>query len=200
MVFFPSTSEHRCSHRAPRGHGPPKCLAYLQQSFCDLRGGIPNKYLLGLNQTFWPPQIFLPPQNVGPFHKTFLFLITLAQVVVSVLSQCWFVFCLFRFSKLAKPKFLLFVQYGQSWVPSEKECVICSCMESQNIACTPKVCPKGWTPDEPICGSCQVVEVVRGSDPCCPTYQCGKFVLCCSTCFSIQHIFAVRCLWLLHIK
>jgi len=79
------------------------------------------------------------------------------------------------------------LQYGESWVPSEKDCTICSCMENRTIACTTKVCPKAWTPKKPDCGPCHVAEVQRGTDPCCLTYQCGKCVLSI-----LQHFFTIQ--------
>ncbi|XP_076823877.1 von Willebrand factor-like isoform X2 [Clavelina lepadiformis] len=62
-------------------------------------------------------------------------------------------------------------EYGESWVPAVGDCTICSCMEDQNILCTTKECPDG-TNEIPDCPACYVAEMERGSDPCCPTYQC----------------------------
>jgi len=40
------------------------------------------------------------------------------------------------------------------------------------IKCTHRSC--AHVPVAPTCGMCEKLEMVSGSDPCCPEYNCGK--------------------------
>ena len=46
----------------------------------------------------------------------------------------------------------------------------CGC---SHYSCVDISCPADWVPDKPDCPPCHVAELQRGSDPCCPTYECG---------------------------
>ncbi|XP_037308269.2 von Willebrand factor [Pungitius pungitius] len=65
--------------------------------------------------------------------------------------------------------------YMQSWVPDENPCLICMCLDQQNINCTARPCNDVKAP---VCGPCEILREKRGSQ-CCPEYECVCDLVTC---------------------
>ncbi|XP_064199356.1 von Willebrand factor isoform X1 [Anguilla rostrata] len=59
-------------------------------------------------------------------------------------------------------------QYLETWVPQDKPCQICMCLDKQHINCSARPCTDIKAPE---CGPCEVLREKRESQ-CCPEYEC----------------------------
>ncbi|XP_061139991.1 von Willebrand factor [Syngnathus typhle] len=60
-------------------------------------------------------------------------------------------------------------QYLQTWVPDDNPCLICSCLDRQNVTCTARPCNDLKAP---VCGACEVLKL-KSESKCCPEYECA---------------------------
>ncbi|XP_077591325.1 von Willebrand factor isoform X2 [Stigmatopora nigra] len=66
-------------------------------------------------------------------------------------------------------------EYLKTWVPDEKPCLICVCLDQQRINCTARPCNDVKAP---VCGPCEKLVEKRNSK-CCPEYECVCDQLIC---------------------
>ncbi|XP_056137639.1 von Willebrand factor isoform X2 [Lampris incognitus] len=63
-----------------------------------------------------------------------------------------------------------------SWVPKDNPCLICMCLDQQQINCTTRPCNDVKAP---ACGPCEILREKRGSK-CCPEYECVCDLVSCN--------------------
>ncbi|XP_041058158.1 von Willebrand factor [Carcharodon carcharias] len=67
-------------------------------------------------------------------------------------------------------------QHLDTWIPHDKPCQLCMCLDNRQINCTNRPCP---TVTVPVCGPCEKPILQRNADECCPQYVCVCDLLDC---------------------
>ncbi|XP_072418254.1 von Willebrand factor [Chiloscyllium punctatum] len=67
-------------------------------------------------------------------------------------------------------------QHLDTWIPHDRPCQFCTCLDNRQINCTNRLCP---TVTVPSCGDCEKPTLRRNADECCPRYVCVCDLLSC---------------------